>query len=229
MIDLYFWTTPNGYKISIFLEEANLPYHLIPVDIGRGDQFHPDFLAISPNNKIPAIIDHKPADESGPLALFESGAILLYLAEKTGQFLPDELRARYETITWLMWQMAGFGPMLGQNHHFSQYAPEKIPYAIERYRNESERLYGVLDERLEGREFIVDTYSIADMAVYPWVVPHEKQGQDLDDFPHVKRWFDKIRHRTAVIRAYGRGQELNSSPTVNEKSKSILFNQGRRK
>jgi GST-like protein len=229
MIDLYFWTTPNGYKISIFLEEANLPYHLIPVDIGAGDQFKPEFLKISPNNKIPAIVDHKPDDDGKPVSIFESGAILLYLAEKSGRFLPEEQRMRSQVTEWLMWQMAGFGPMLGQNHHFRQYAPEKIGYAIERYRLESERLYGVLEERLEGRDYVAGDYSIADMAIYPWVVSHEKQGIDLNDFPHIKRWFDLIRHRPAVIRAYARGQEMNSQPTVNDRSRAVLFGQGRRK
>lgn len=228
MIDLYFWTTPNGYKISMFLEEANIPYHLVPVHIGRGEQFRPDFLKISPNNKIPAIVDNRPEDEGEPVAVFESGAILLYLAEKSRKFLPQAPRQRKEVMEWLMWQMGGFGPMLGQNHHFTQYAPEKIDYAIGRYLKETERLYGVLDERLEGRDYVVDEYSIADMAIYPWVVSHEKQGQDLADFPHVGRWFESIRHRPAVIRAYARGQEINTSPTVDDKSRSILFGQGRR-
>jgi len=228
MIDLYFWTTPNGYKISILLEEVGLPYHLVPVHIGRGDQFKPEFLEISPNNKIPAIVDHKPDDGGDPVSVFESGAILIYLAEKSGRFLPAGLRARNEVIEWLMWQMANFGPMLGQNHHFSHYAPEKIYYAVERYLKETERLYGVLDDRLEGREFVAGDYSIADMAIYPWVVAHEKQGQDLADFPHVQRWYEVIRHRTATIRAYARGQEVNTSPTVDDESKLILFGQGRR-
>ena len=229
MIDLYFWTTPNGYKISIFLEETGLPYHLIPVHIGQGDQFKPEFLKISPNNKIPVIVDHKPDDDGEPVPVFESGAILIYLAEKTGKFLPQEMRARTTVIEWLMWQKAGLGPMLGQNHHFSQYAPEKIKYAINRYLKETERLYGVLDDRLEGRDYIAGDYSIADMATYPWVVSHDKQGQDLNDYPHVKRWFESIRHRSAVIRAYARGQEVNTSPTVDDKSKAILFGQGRRR
>lgn len=229
MIDLYFWTTPNGYKISIFLEEANLPYHLVPVHIGRGDQFKPDFLAISPNNKIPVIVDHKPADAGEPISVFESGTILIYLAEKTGKFLPQEVRSRKEVMEWLMWQMAGFGPMLGQNHHFSHYAPERIEYAVNRYLMETERLYGVLDERLEQGEYIAGEYSIADMAIYPWVVSHAKQGQDLADFPHVKRWFESIHRRPAVIRAYARGQEVNTLPTVDEKSKAVLFGQTRRK
>ncbi len=229
MIDLYFWTTPNGYKISIFLEEANEPYHLVPVNIAQGAQFAPDFLEISPNNKIPAIVDNKPVDEGGPISVFESGAILIYLAEKVGRFLPEEVRARKEVLEWLMWQKAGFGPMLGQNHHFCHYAPEEIPYAMDRYLKETERLYGVLDDRLEKHEFIVDEYSIADMATYPWVVAHDKQGQDLADYPHVHRWFEAIRHRPAVIRAYARGKEINTESTVNEKSKAVLFGQGRRK
>lgn len=229
MINLYFWTTPNGYKISIFLEEANEPYHLIPVNIARGEQFEEAFLEVSPNNKVPAIVDLKPDEDKEPIAVFESGAILIYLAEKVGRFLPKETLPRKEVFEWLMWQMAGFGPMLGQNHHFSHYAPEKISYAIDRYLKETERLYGVLDDRLEGREFVAGDYSIADMAIYPWVVSHEKQGQDLSDYPHVKRWFEAIRHRPAVIRAYARGQEINNKPTVDDKSRSILFGQGRRK
>ena len=229
MIDLYFWTTPNGYKISILLEEANLPYQLIPVNIGSGDQFKPDFLELSPNNKIPAIVDHKPTDAGAAISVFESGAILLYLAEKTGRFLPAELRSRIQATEWLMWQMAGFGPMLGQNHHFSHYAPEKIIYAINRYLLETERLYGVLDDRLAGRDYVAGEYSIADMAIYPWVVSHEKQGQDLADFPHVRKWYESIYHRTAVKRAYAKGRQINSNPTVDAKSKAVLFGQGRRK
>lgn len=229
MIDLYFWTTPNGYKISLLLEEVGLPYHLVPVHIGRGDQFKPEFLKISPNNKIPVIVDRKPDDGGNPVSVFESGAILIYLAEKSGRFLPIGLRQRTEVLEWLMWQMASFGPMLGQNHHFSHYAPEKINYAIDRYLKETERLYGVLDDRLEGREFVAGEYTIADMAIYPWVVSHEKQGQDLASYPYVKSWYEEIRHRPATIRAYARGQEVNTSPTVDEESKSILFGQGRRK
>jgi len=182
MIDFYYWTTPNGHKITIFLEEAGLPYSIKPVNISKGEQFAPEFLAISPNNRIPAIVDLDPADGKGPLSVFESGAILQYLAEKTGKFLPADLRGRTETMQWLFWQMAGLGPMAGQNGHFNNYAPEKIPYAIDRYVKETERLYGVLDERLADREFISGAYSIADMAAYPWIVPHERQGQNLDDF-----------------------------------------------
>lgn len=229
MIDLYYWPTPNGYKISIFLEETGLPYRTLPVDIRSGDQFNADFLRICPNNKIPAIVDQTPADGGTPLALFESGAILLYLAEKSGNFLPDNLRDRQQVIQWLTWQMAGLGPMLGQNHHFSLYAPEPIPYAIKRYQQETDRIYGILDEQLSNREFIAGDYSIADMAIYPWIVPHAKQGQNLDDSPNLKRWFELIAGRSAVIRAYAKGKEVNSSPTVNEQSKKILFGQGRRK
>jgi GST-like protein len=229
MIDLYYWPTPNGHKITIFLEEAELEYRILPLNIATGEQFEEAFLAISPNNKMPAIVDQTPADGGVPLSVFESGAILLYLAEKSGQFLPVELRTRTEVSEWLFWQMAGLGPMLGQNHHFSHYAPETVPYAIERYLKETERLYGVLDDRLEGRDFIAGDFSIADMAAYPWIVSHQKQGQNLDDFPQVKRWFEAIRGRPAVVRAYARAAEVTTEPTVTEKSKAILFGQGRRK
>lgn len=227
MIDLHYWPTPNGHKITIFLEEAGLAYTVKPVDIGKGEQFRPEFLKISPNNRMPAIVDHAPSDGGGPLSVFESGAILLYLAEKTGQFLPSDLRGRTQVLEWLFWQMGGLGPMAGQNHHFTQYAPEKIPYAIERYQRETERLYGVLDRRLADRAFIADTYSIADMAAYPWIVPHKRQGQDLDTFPNVKRWFETIRARAAVVRAYEIGNNISSEPVVNEQSRAILFGQGR--
>ncbi|HRE15586.1 MAG TPA: glutathione S-transferase N-terminal domain-containing protein, partial [Rhodocyclaceae bacterium] len=210
MIDLYYWTTPNGHKITIFLEEAELEYRIIPVNISKGDQFRPEFLAISPNNKIPAMVDHEPADEEPPIALFESGAILQYLAEKTGEFLPSELHRYYEVMQWVFWQMGGLGPMAGQNHHFSLYAPEKIRYAIERYVKETSRLYAVLDQRLQDREFIVGEYSIADMACYPWIVPHEKQGQQLSDFPNLKRWFETMAARPAVQRAYAKAAEINT-------------------
>jgi GST-like protein len=226
MIDLYYWTTPNGHKITMFLEEAGLPYTLRPVNIGKGEQFAPDFLAIAPNNRIPAIVDRAPADGGAPVSLFESGAILLYLADKTGRFIAPDLRARNETLEWLFWQMAGLGPMLGQNHHFSQYAPEKIPYAIERYVKETSRLYGVLDRRLQGRDFIAGGYSIADMACYPWIVPHEKQGQKLEDFPNVKRWFERIAARPATVRAYARAEEINpAQPPMSEEAKKVLFGQ----
>jgi len=228
MIDLYYWTTPNGHKITIFLEEAGLDYCIHPVNIGAGDQFKPEFLKISPNNKIPAIVDQRPSDNGEPLALFESGAILLYLAEKTGKFLPAAPRARHQVQQWLMWQMGGFGPMLGQNHHFSQYAPEKIPYAIERYQKETERLYGVLDDQLKVSAHVAGDYSVADMAIYPWVVPHEKQGISLADFPQVRRWFEQLGQRPAVVEAYRKANEINSAKTVDDKAKAILFGQGRR-
>lgn len=225
MIELYYWPTPNGHKITIFLEEAGLDYRIVPVNIGAGDQFKPDFLKIAPNNRMPAIIDQAPADGGEPISVFESGAILLYLAEKTGQFLPNTLRGRKTVTEWLFWQMGGLGPMAGQNHHFSQYAPEKIPYAIARYVNETNRLYGVLDRQLQGREYIAGEYSIADMACYPWIVPYERQQQKLEDFPNLKRWFETMGDRPAVVRAYERGQSLSNTPTVNDDSRKILFGQ----
>jgi GSH-dependent disulfide-bond oxidoreductase len=227
MIDLYYWTTPNGHKITMFLEEAGLEYTLKPVNIGRGEQFEAEFLRISPNNKIPAIVDHAPADGGKPISVFESGAILLYLAGKTGQFIPKDLRGQVETLEWLMWQMGGLGPMAGQNHHFAHYAPEKLPYAIDRYVKETSRLYGVLNKRLAGRAFIVGAeYSIADMAAYPWVIP-DRQGQDMDDFPQLKRWHASIRARPATQRAYARAKEVNPQgprPHTDEERK-ILFGQ----
>ncbi|NWC90650.1 MULTISPECIES: glutathione binding-like protein [unclassified Pseudomonas] len=210
MIDLYYWTTPNGHKVSLFLEEAGLPYKVHPINIGQGDQFKPDFLKIAPNNRIPAIVDHNPTDGGAPISLFESGAILLYLAEKTGQFIPQDLRGRQEALQWLFWQMGGLGPMAGQNHHFSQFAPEKIPYAIKRYVDETARLYGVLDRRLADRTFVAgEAYSIADMAIYPWIVSHKWQSQKLEDFPHVERWFNHIKQRPATVRAYELVQKVN--------------------
>jgi GSH-dependent disulfide-bond oxidoreductase len=225
MIDLYYWTTPNGHKVTMFLEEAGLPYRIVPVNISAGDQFKPDFLKISPNNRIPAIVDHEPAEAGDPVSVFESGAILVYLAEKTGRFLAKDLRARVDALQWVFWQMGGLGPMAGQNHHFSQYAPEKIPYAIERYVKETSRLYAVLDKRLSDREFVAGAYSIADMAAYPWVVPYERQGQRLEAFPNLKRWFETIRDRPAVKRAYERAKEINTQPTVTEEARRILFGQ----
>ncbi len=226
MIDLYYWPTPNGHKITLFLEEAGLPYQIHPVNIGRGDQFKPEFLAIAPNNRMPAIIDHAPKDGGAPISVFESGAILLYLAEKTGLFLSADLRLRVQTLEWLFWQVGGLGPMAGQNHHFSQYAPEKIAYAIERYVKETNRLYGVLNKRLANRPFIVGEYSIADMACYPWIVPHKNQGQNLGDFPHLKRWFEAIKERPATIRAYAKAHEVNPSPpAMDDEAKKILFGQ----
>src|SRR5689334_464455 len=225
MIDLYYWPTPNGFKITIMLEECGLPYKNVPVNIGKGEQFQADFLKISPNNRMPAIVDHEPADKGAPVSVFESGAILEYLGEKTGQFFPSDLRGRAEVRQWLFWQMGGLGPMAGQNHHFAHYAPEKLPYAIERYVKETNRLYGVLNKRLADRPFVAGAYSIADMASYPWVVPYERQGQKLDDFPNLKRWFETIRERPAVVRAYARAKEINTQPTVSEDAKKILFGQ----
>ncbi|MCD4486359.1 glutathione binding-like protein [Chromobacterium vaccinii] len=226
MIDLYYWTTPNGHKITIFLEEAGLPYRVEPVNISIGDQFKPYFLRIAPNNRIPAIVDHAPQGGGEPISLFESGAILLYLADKTGRFIPQDLRGRNEALQWLFWQMGGLGPMAGQNHHFSQYAPEKLPYAIDRYVRETARLYRVLDTHLsDGRDFIAGEYSIADMACYPWVVPHQRQQQDLDDFPSLKRWFDRIAERPAVQRAYALAETINTAPSVTDASRAILFGQ----
>jgi GST-like protein len=225
MIDLHYWTTPNGHKITMFLEEAGVPYRIIPVNISVGDQFKPEFLAIAPNNRIPAIVDHQPVNGGAPIPVFESGAILLYLAEKTGKFIPDDVRGRADVLQWLFWQMGGLGPMAGQNHHFKQYAPEKLPYAIDRYVKETNRLYGVLNKRLADRPFVAGAYSIADMASYPWIVPYERQGQNLDDFPHLKRWFDEIAARPATVRAYARAKEINTQPTVTEEAKKILFGQ----
>ena len=225
MIELYYWTTPNGHKITMFLEEVGLPYTIIPVNIGAGDQFKPDFLKIAPNNRIPAIIDREPANGGEPISVFESGAILLYLAEKTGQLISTDLRQRVEVLQWLFWQMAGLGPMAGQNHHFSQYAPEKLPYAINRYVNETGRLYAVLNQRLADREFVAGNYSIADIAAYPWIVPHENQGQNLDDFPNLKRWFETIQARPATIRAYEKAEAFKNQAMDIEKSRTLLFNQ----
>jgi len=225
MIELYYWPTPNGHKVTLFLEEAGLDYAIKPVDIGRGEQFDPAFLAFSPNNRMPAIIDRAPADGGEAISVFESGAILLYLAQKSGRFLPSDVRGRKEVTEWLFWQMGGLGPMAGQNHHFGTYAPEKIPYAIERYVKETNRLYGVLDRRLAGREFIAGDYSIADMACYPWIVPHERQQQNLDDFPHLQRWFNAIGERPATVRAYAQAQPFANRPTITEESRKILFGQ----
>jgi len=227
MIDLYYWPTPNGHKITLFLEEAELDYRIVPIDIGRGQQFDPQFLKISPNNRIPAIVDHRPADGGEPVAVFESGAILFYLAEKTGKFIPADLRRRKCVLEWLFWQVGGLGPMAGQAHHFLHYAPEPIPYAIDRYVREVSRLYGVLDAQLAGREFIAgDIYTIADMACYPWIVPWERQRQKLDDFPNLKRWFDAIQARPATARAYAKGRGIMArAATVDEEAKRFLFGQ----
>ena len=226
MIDLYYWPTPNGHKITIFLEETGLPYKIVPINIGKGDQFQPDFLKIAPNNRMPAIVDRKPGDGGAPISIFESGAILEYLGEKTGRFFPNDLRGRNEVRQWLFWQMGGLGPMAGQNHHFARYAPEKIPYAIDRYVKETNRLYGVLNKRLADRQFLAGDYSIADMAAYPWIVPYENQGQDINQFPNLKRWFETIQNRPATIRAYEKGKEVNNQPPVmTEEARKILFGQ----
>ena len=226
MIDLYYWPTPNGHKITIFLEEAGIPYAIKPVNISKGEQFENGFLTISPNNRMPAIVDRDPADGGPAISVFESGAILEYLADKSGLFLPRETRERFEVLQWVYWQMAGLGPMAGQNHHFSAYAPEKIPYAIRRYVNETARLYGVLNKRLADRDYIAGSFSIADIASYPWIVPHERQGQDLDNFPHLKRWYKVIANRPAVVRAYNLGKEISGgAPVVTEESRKILFGQ----
>ncbi len=226
MIDLYYWTTPNGHKLTIFLEEAGLPYTIHPVNIGKGEQFDPAFLKISPNNRIPAIIDQAPADGGEPVSMFESGAILLYLADKIGRFIPADWRARLDCIQWLFWQMGNLGPMAGQNHHFGLYAPEKLPYAVDRYVKETGRLYAVLNKRLADREFIAGEYSIADIASYPWVLP-ERQQQNLDEFPRLKRWKEAIRARPAVVRAYAKAKEINpgAGGIRTEAEKKILFGQ----
>ncbi len=225
MIELYYWPTPNGHKITIFLEEAELDYQIQPIDISAGDQFKPEFLRLSPNNRMPAIIDRNPSDSGEPISVFESGAILLYLAEKTEKFIPADLRSRKTVTEWLFWQVGGLGPMAGQNHHFVQYAPEKLPYAIDRYVRETNRLYGVMERQLEEHEYLAGNYSIADMACYPWIVPYERQQQKLEDFPNLKRWFESIRSRPAVSRAYEKGQAYVGRPTVTEEGKKLLFGQ----
>ena len=226
MIDLYYWTTPNGHKITMMLEETGLEYRIIPVDIGKGAQFEASFLKIAPNNRIPAIVDHEPVDAEGPLSLFESGAILQYLADKSGRLAGATFRERWDINQWLMWQMGGLGPMCGQNHHFVTYAPERIPYAMDRYVNETARLYAVINKRLHDREFLAGHYSIADIACYPWIVPHERQLQDLDTFPHLKRWFEAIKLRPATVAAYDIARSINDKPTINDdEARRIMFNQ----
>jgi GST-like protein len=229
VIELHYWPTPNGHKITIFLEEAGLPYKIVPVNIGRGEQFNADFLHISPNNRMPAIMDDDPAEKGAPISVFESGAILEYLAEKTGKFLPKDLRGRYEALQWLFWQMGGLGPMSGQNNHFANYAVEKIPYAIQRYRDETNRLWGVMDKRLADRPYLAGEYSIADMACYPWTVPPDRYGQNLEDFPNMKRWWEAMRDRPAVKRAYELGAEIGKKhgqvPATDPEARKILFGQ----
>jgi len=227
MIDLHYWPTPNGHKITMFLEEAGLAYRIHPVDIAAGEQFKPEFLAISPNNRMPAIVDRAPADGGAPISVFESGAILVYLAEKTGRFLPAAVRARAKAMEWLFWQVGGLGPMAGQNHHFALYAPEKIPYAVDRYVKETNRLYGVLNKQLAHSEYIAGAYSVADMASYPWIVPHKRQGQDLDDFPHLKRWFETVQARPGTLRAYeaGKAIQMQRPENLSDEQKKMLFGQ----
>ena len=222
MIDLYGWPTPNLFKVTILLEELGMPYNPIPVDIGRGDQFKPEFLRISPNNKMPAIVDSDGPDGK-PLTLFESGAILMYLAEKSGRFMPADMRGRYQVIQWLMFQMGGIGPMLGQAHHFRLYAPEPIPYAIDRYTRETGRLYGVVDRRLGEVPYLAGDYSIADMAVFPWLRLYERQGQKLEDFPHLKRWFEAIDARPAVKKGVTILADKRRPGPIDEKQREILF------
>ncbi len=227
MIDLYYWTTPNGHKITVFLEEAGLEYRLNPVNITRGEQFQEEYLKISPNNKIPAIVDWNPADNNGPLAVFESGAILQYLADKTGRFCPKDLRGRTEVRKWLIWQVANLGPMSGQHHYFSQFADEKIPQAIKRYEDQTRHLYEVLNRQLRGKEYVTGAqYTIADMAIYPWAVSDERQIVN-GNFPEVQRWHDRMMSRPAVQRAYRKAEKINSNPQIDEEGKKALFKSAR--
>jgi GST-like protein len=226
MLDLYFSPTPNGMKLKLFMEESGLPHRLVPVSLSRGEQFAPEFLAISPNNKIPALVDHAPADGGAPLALFESGALLVYLADKVGRFIASDPRGRAETLQWLFWQVGGLGPMAGQAGHFRVFAPTPVPYAEERYTRETRRLYGVLERHLAQREYIVHDYGIADMACYPWIVPHAGHGQNLDEFPHLARWFHAIANRPAVQRAYVDVEDVYAKKAVvSDETRRILFGQ----
>jgi GST-like protein len=222
-IDLYYWPTPNGWKVAIFLEEIGLDYNVVPVDIGAGDQYDPEYLKISPNNKMPAIVDPEGPDGE-PISVFESGAILIYLAEKTGRFFPQAIRERYNALEWLMFQMGSVGPMLGQAHHFRQYAPEEISYAMDRYTNEAARIYGVIDRHLADKDYFVGDYSVVDMAVYPWIVPYENQGQKLEDYPNLARWFERVSERPAVQRALKVGEDLRRPlQELNEEERNKLF------
>tara|TARA_Y100000588_G_scaffold66911_1_gene67627 strand:+ start:196 stop:921 length:726 start_codon:yes stop_codon:yes gene_type:complete len=225
MIDLYYWPTPNGLKIAVLLREIGLEYRLYPINIGKGDQFDPEFLSVSPNNRIPAIVDHEPEGGGDSISVFESGAILLYLAEKYDQFLPTDQRLRVQAIEWLMWQMGGLGPMLGQNHHFNRYAPEDVPYAIKRYSDETLRLYAVLNRRLIDRDYIAGSYSIADIAIYPWVNRYEWHKTDIDRFPEVKRWYHAIGERPGVVRAYDEAKAINVGNVASDESRKVLFGQ----
>ena len=226
MIELYYAATPNGLKIKLFLEETGVPYEIRPVSISKGEQFEPAFLTISPNNKIPAIVDTEPTGGGAPVSIFESGAILVYLAEKTGRFLPKSLRGRTEVLKWVFWQVSGLGPMAGQAGHFRFYAPEPIPYGIDRYTKEVSRLYGVLDKQLAQHDYVAGEYSIADMAIYPWIVPHEPHGQKLGDFPHLKLWFETVQVRPAVVKSY-EGVELpySRSRNLSDEERQVLFGQ----
>lgn len=223
MIDLYYWPTPNGWKISIMLEECGLEYRLVPVDIGRGDQFKPEFLAISPNNRMPAIVDHDVDGE--PVSVFESGAILMYLAEKTGRFLPADPRARIDVLQWLFWQVGGLGPMAGQAGHFTNYAPEKIEYGIKRYGDEYNRLLGVIDKQLAGKDYLCGEYSIADMASWPWVAVHERLNQSLEEFPNVTAWDTRMKARPAVTTGKKLGEDLRRPLEKDEEARRIMFGQ----
>jgi GST-like protein len=224
--ELHYWPTPNGHKITMFFEEAGVAYSIAPVNIGVGEQFKPACLAISPNNRMPALVDRAPSGGGAPISVFESGAILQYLADKLGTLCPKDVRGRTVVSQWLFWQVANLGPMAGQNHHFNLYAPEKIPYAIDRYVNETNRLYGVLDRRLAEAEYLGGSeYSIADIATYPWVVPWKRQAQDLDLHPHLKRWFDSIAARPATVRAYEIGKKFRSESPASDAARKVLFGQ----
>ena len=226
MYDLYYWTTPNGHKVTMFLEEIQADYNIKPVNIGKAEQFESEFLKLSPNNRIPALTDQNPESADSPISLFESGAILLYLADKHNRFIPSDAAGRSNVLQWLFWQMANLGPMGGQNHHFVTYLEEDIPYAINRYVSEVSRLYQVMDYQLEHNEFICGEYSIADMACYPWIVPHKRQRQKLEQFKHLKRWFEQIRNRPATIRAYDVAKQVNpNSKPMTAEEKKILFSQ----
>ena len=232
MIDVYYWTTPNGHKVTIFLEEAGLPYEIIPINIGKGEQFKADFLTVSPNNRIPAIVDHDPPGGGKPIPVFESGAMLVYLAEKTGKFLPKDLRGKYEVLQWVNWQMGGLGPMAGQANHFNVYAPQfnlvdKLEYGQQRYSNEVNRLFGVLNKRLADRVHVAGDFSIADMAIWPWIVGFKNFGQKLEDFPNLRKWFEEtVGQRPAVVKGKAVGLELRPKPGINtDEQRKILFGQ----
>jgi GSH-dependent disulfide-bond oxidoreductase len=224
MIELYYWPTPNGHKITMALEEAELDYRIIPINLGKGEQLRPDFLKIAPNNRMPAIVDTAPACGGAPVSLFESGAILLYLAEKAGKLVPAELRGRAEILQWLFWQVGGLGPIAGQNGHFTHYAPEKLPYAIERYVKETSHLFGVMNKRLADRDYLAGPYSIADIACYPWIVPYERLGQRLKDLPNLDRWFEAIKARPATVRAYDKAKEVpEAAGPMSREVRQVMF------